>query len=175
FLLEFHFTITYQPGKLAVVPDALSRQDNVYPREGKFYLNSMTLHSKTLKLQDAQLSDPCCRDIRSNITLYSKNYSISKHDLLLYKEKIVVPDNPSLKLSILKSRHNSPLADFSWLGMTRDIKDYVNSCYDCNCKEASNHQKYGNCCVLFLDLSLSTLEDSTESLHSLSSRVQRTN
>ncbi|KNZ46483.1 hypothetical protein VP01_7224g2, partial [Puccinia sorghi] len=22
--------------------------------------------------------------------------------------------------------------DFSWPGMTRDVKDYVNSCYDCN-------------------------------------------
>ncbi|KNZ47040.1 transposon Tf2-11 polyprotein type 1, partial [Puccinia sorghi] len=61
--------------------------------------------------------------------------------LLLYKEKIVVPNNPSLKLSILESRHDSPLAghfgqektyslisrDFSWPGMTRDVKDYVNS------------------------------------------------
>ncbi|KNZ61586.1 uncharacterized protein VP01_13825g1, partial [Puccinia sorghi] len=50
----------------------------------------------------------------------------------------MVPDNPSLKLSILKSRHDSPLAghfgqektyslisrDFSWPGMTRDVKDY---------------------------------------------------
>ncbi|KNZ58963.1 hypothetical protein VP01_1826g4 [Puccinia sorghi] len=44
------------------------------------------------------------------ITLYSKDYSISKNDLLLHKEKIVVPDNPSLKLSILKSRHDFPLA-----------------------------------------------------------------
>ncbi|KNZ61311.1 retrotransposon nucleocapsid protein, partial [Puccinia sorghi] len=87
FLSEFHFTITYRPGKLAVVRDALSHRDNFYPREGKAFannnpdnvrtifsplthfnslkvcLNSMTLHSKTLKLQDAQLSDPRCRDI----------------------------------------------------------------------------------------------------------------
>ncbi|KNZ61890.1 uncharacterized protein VP01_13435g1, partial [Puccinia sorghi] len=92
-----------------VVPDALSRQDNVYPREGeafannnpdnvqtifsplthfdspKVYLNSMTLHSKTLKLQDAQLSDPRCRDIQNNIALHSKDYSISKNNLLLQK------------------------------------------------------------------------------------------
>ncbi|KNZ43789.1 putative retrotransposon nucleocapsid protein, partial [Puccinia sorghi] len=47
FLLEFHFNIPYQPGKLEVVPDALS-----------LGLNSMKLHSKTLELQDAQLSDP---------------------------------------------------------------------------------------------------------------------
>ncbi|MBW0524171.1 hypothetical protein O181_063886 [Austropuccinia psidii MF-1] len=31
FLSEFHFTITYCPGRLATLPDALSRWDNVYP------------------------------------------------------------------------------------------------------------------------------------------------
>ncbi|MBW0499368.1 hypothetical protein O181_039083 [Austropuccinia psidii MF-1] len=31
FLLEFHFTITYLPGRLATLPDALSRWYNVYP------------------------------------------------------------------------------------------------------------------------------------------------
>ncbi|KNZ48723.1 putative retrovirus polyprotein [Puccinia sorghi] len=40
FLSEFHFTITYQPGKLAVVLDALSRRDKVYPREGKAFTNN---------------------------------------------------------------------------------------------------------------------------------------
>ncbi|KNZ47791.1 uncharacterized protein VP01_6142g1, partial [Puccinia sorghi] len=53
-------------------------------------------------------------------------------------KKIVVPDNSSLKLSILKSRHDSPLAghfgkektyslisqDFSWPAMTRDNQKY---------------------------------------------------
>ncbi|KNZ50051.1 putative reverse transcriptase-RNaseH-integrase [Puccinia sorghi] len=92
-----------------------------------------------------------------SLVIRHKEYSISKNDLLLYKEKIVVPDNPSLKLSILKSRHDSPLAghfgqektyslisqDFSWPGMTRDIKDYVNSCYDCNRNKSSKHWKYG--------------------------------
>ncbi|KNZ51414.1 uncharacterized protein VP01_3967g1, partial [Puccinia sorghi] len=91
-----------------------------------------------------------------NITSYLKEYSISKNDLLLYKEKIVVPDNPSLKLSILESRHYSPLAghfgqektyrlisrDFSWPGMTRDLKDNVKSCYDCNHNKSSKHRKY---------------------------------
>ncbi|KNZ45409.1 uncharacterized protein VP01_8155g1, partial [Puccinia sorghi] len=106
----------------------------------RFCLNSMTLHSKTLDLRDAQLSDPHCRDIRSNITLYSKDYSISKNDLLLYKEKIVVADNPSLKQ---EKTYSLISQDFSWPGMTRDVKDYVNSCYDCNCNKSSKHQKYG--------------------------------
>ncbi|KNZ45135.1 hypothetical protein VP01_8452g1 [Puccinia sorghi] len=109
----------------------------------KVYLNPMKIHSTTLELQDAQLSDTSCRDIQSNITLYLKDYSISKNDLLLYKEKMVFPDNPSLKLSINESKHASPLAEFSWPGMTRDFKNYVNSCYDCNHKKSSNHHKYG--------------------------------
>ncbi|KNZ46985.1 hypothetical protein VP01_6776g1 [Puccinia sorghi] len=27
--------------------------------------------------------------------------------------------------------------------MTRDVKDYVNSCYDCNRNKSSKHRKYG--------------------------------
>ncbi|MBW0569165.1 hypothetical protein O181_108880 [Austropuccinia psidii MF-1] len=32
---EFHFSITYRPGRLATIPDALSRWDNVYPEKGE--------------------------------------------------------------------------------------------------------------------------------------------
>ncbi|MBW0472988.1 hypothetical protein O181_012703 [Austropuccinia psidii MF-1] len=34
FLSEFHFSITYCPGRLATLPDALSHRDNVYPEKG---------------------------------------------------------------------------------------------------------------------------------------------
>ncbi|MBW0579414.1 hypothetical protein O181_119129, partial [Austropuccinia psidii MF-1] len=34
FLSEFHFTLTYHPGRLATLPDALSCQDNMYPERG---------------------------------------------------------------------------------------------------------------------------------------------
>ncbi|MBW0540978.1 hypothetical protein O181_080693 [Austropuccinia psidii MF-1] len=34
FLSEFHFIITYQPGRLATLPDALSYWDNMYPETG---------------------------------------------------------------------------------------------------------------------------------------------
>ncbi|MBW0467166.1 hypothetical protein O181_006881 [Austropuccinia psidii MF-1] len=34
FISEFHFTITYRPGRLATLPDALSLQEDVYPEKG---------------------------------------------------------------------------------------------------------------------------------------------
>ncbi|MBW0556660.1 hypothetical protein O181_096375, partial [Austropuccinia psidii MF-1] len=39
FLSEFHFTITYRPGRLATLPDALSRQDKVYPERGVDFIS----------------------------------------------------------------------------------------------------------------------------------------
>ncbi|MBW0564783.1 hypothetical protein O181_104498 [Austropuccinia psidii MF-1] len=39
FLAEFHFTITYRPGRLATLPDALSRWDDVYPERGVDFIS----------------------------------------------------------------------------------------------------------------------------------------
>ncbi|MBW0489407.1 hypothetical protein O181_029122 [Austropuccinia psidii MF-1] len=39
FLSEFHFSITYRPGRLAILPDALSRWDNVYPERGEDFIS----------------------------------------------------------------------------------------------------------------------------------------
>ncbi|MBW0588424.1 hypothetical protein O181_128139 [Austropuccinia psidii MF-1] len=39
FLSAFHFTITYCPGRLATLPDALSCWDNVYPERGAEFIS----------------------------------------------------------------------------------------------------------------------------------------
>ncbi|MBW0582857.1 hypothetical protein O181_122572 [Austropuccinia psidii MF-1] len=39
FLSEFHFTITYRPGRLAPLPDALSHRDNMYPERGVDFIS----------------------------------------------------------------------------------------------------------------------------------------
>ncbi|MBW0548196.1 hypothetical protein O181_087911 [Austropuccinia psidii MF-1] len=46
FLSEFHFTITYLPGRLATLPDVLSRWDNMYPERGVDFIskNPQTFH-----------------------------------------------------------------------------------------------------------------------------------
>ncbi|MBW0520526.1 hypothetical protein O181_060241 [Austropuccinia psidii MF-1] len=70
-------------------------------------------------------------------------YSLdTSSQLLLFKDQVVVPNDPTIQLSILQKRHDSPLAgnpgqektlklvkrDFHWSGMTQFIKDYVSSC-----------------------------------------------
>ncbi|MBW0574820.1 hypothetical protein O181_114535 [Austropuccinia psidii MF-1] len=46
FLSEFHFTITYRPGRMATLPDAFSCGDNMYPERGVDFIskNPQTFH-----------------------------------------------------------------------------------------------------------------------------------
>ncbi|MBW0484862.1 hypothetical protein O181_024577 [Austropuccinia psidii MF-1] len=39
FLSEFHFSITYHPGRLATLPDAVSHWDHVYPERGVDFIS----------------------------------------------------------------------------------------------------------------------------------------
>ncbi|MBW0572594.1 hypothetical protein O181_112309 [Austropuccinia psidii MF-1] len=69
-------------------------------------------------------------------------FSSSSSQLLLFKDRVVVPNDPTIQLSILQKPHDSPLAghpnqektlklvkrDFHWYGMTQFIKDYVSQC-----------------------------------------------
>ncbi|MBW0559467.1 hypothetical protein O181_099182 [Austropuccinia psidii MF-1] len=59
FFSEFHFSITYHPGRLATLPDALSRQDDVYPgREIDFISkNPQSFHQalKQNKIEESRI------------------------------------------------------------------------------------------------------------------------
>ncbi|MBW0590451.1 hypothetical protein O181_130166 [Austropuccinia psidii MF-1] len=52
FLSEFHFSITYRPGRLATLPDALSRRDNVYPERGEDFISNNPMNFQQLIKQD---------------------------------------------------------------------------------------------------------------------------
>jgi len=56
-LSEFHFTITYRPGKWAVIPDTLSRRDDVYPEGGMDYIKKNPINfQQIIKQDDIQVS-----------------------------------------------------------------------------------------------------------------------
>ncbi|MBW0584089.1 hypothetical protein O181_123804, partial [Austropuccinia psidii MF-1] len=123
FLSEFHFSITYRPGRLANLPDALSRQDNVYPERGVDFIskNPQNFH-QVLKqneieesiffsirvkvfsdlvdqIQNAVLQD---KDYKEILKQLARGESVSDYTLepqaklLLFKDRVVIPSNHEL-------------------------------------------------------------------------------
>ncbi|MBW0511373.1 hypothetical protein O181_051088 [Austropuccinia psidii MF-1] len=184
FLSEFHTSITYHTGLLATLLDALSRRENVYPerREDLISKNPMTFQQLIKQdevqpsryfsvkvesfsnlidsIQKALLQDSQYRSIPEELGKgkYIQDYSLdSSSQLLLFKDWVVVPNDPTIQLSILQKCHDCPLAghpgqektlklvkrDFDWSGMTQFIKDYVSSCQQCSRDKNIHHKRFG--------------------------------
>ncbi|MBW0539822.1 hypothetical protein O181_079537 [Austropuccinia psidii MF-1] len=184
FLSEFHFSITYHPGRLATLPDALSRPDDVYLERGEDFISKNPMNFRQLIRQDevqpstyfavkvesfSNLIDSIHNTLwqdfqyRSILQELGKGKSIQDYSLdsssqiLLFKDWVVVPNDPTIQLRILQKRHDSPLAghpgqektlklvkqDFHLSGMTQFIKDYVSSCQQCSRNKNIHHNKFG--------------------------------
>ncbi|MBW0500122.1 hypothetical protein O181_039837 [Austropuccinia psidii MF-1] len=184
FLSEFHFLITYRPGHLATLPDALSRWDNIYPERGEdFIIKNPMSFQQLIKQDEVQPSRYFAVKVESFSNLIDsiqnalwqdsqyrsilrelgkgksiQDYSLdSSSQLLLFKDQVVVPNDPTIQLSILQKRHDSPLAGhpgqektlklfkqyFHWSCMTQFIKDYVSSCQQCSRSKNIHHKKFG--------------------------------
>ncbi|MBW0500388.1 hypothetical protein O181_040103 [Austropuccinia psidii MF-1] len=183
FLSEIHFSITYCPGHLTSLPDALSHWDDIYPERGedsirknpmnyqkiikedeiqasKFFVVKMEAFSNLIEsIQKALWQDSQHRSILQDLgkCKYVQYYSLDSSSQLLFKDRVVVPNDPKIQLSILQKRHDSPLAgppgqektlrlveqDFHWSGMTQFIKDYVSSCQQCSRNKNIQHKKFG--------------------------------
>ncbi|MBW0577070.1 hypothetical protein O181_116785, partial [Austropuccinia psidii MF-1] len=184
FLSEFDLSITYRPGCLATLPDDLSRRDGVYPERGEYFIikNPMN-YQKINKQEEIQASkffavkveacsnliesiqkelwqDPQYRRILKDLGKGKsvQDYSLdSPSQLLLFKDWVVVPNDPTIQLRILQKRLDSPLAGhlgqektlqlvkwyFHWYSMTQFIKDYVSSCQQCSRNKNIHHKRFG--------------------------------
>ncbi|MBW0488548.1 hypothetical protein O181_028263 [Austropuccinia psidii MF-1] len=184
FLSEFHFSITYRPGRLATLLDALSHWDSVYLERGEDFIRKNPMSFQQLIKQDEvqpsryfevkveSLSnsiesiqkklwqDPQYRSILQELGKVKsvQDYSLdSSSQLLLFKDRVVVPNDPTIQLSILKKHHDSPLAghpgqektlklvkrDLHWSKMTQFIKDYVSSCQQFSRNKNIHDKKFG--------------------------------
>ncbi|MBW0559813.1 hypothetical protein O181_099528, partial [Austropuccinia psidii MF-1] len=184
FLSEFHFSITYCPGRLATLLGALSRRDDVYLERGEDFISKNPMNFQQLIKQDevqpsryfsvkvesfSNLIDSIQKKLwqdsqyRSILEELGKGKSIQDYSLdsssqpLLFKDQVVVPNDPTIQLSILQKRHDSPLAghpgkektlklvkrDFHWSGMTQFIKDCVSTCQQCSRNKNIHHKKFG--------------------------------
>ncbi|MBW0512547.1 hypothetical protein O181_052262 [Austropuccinia psidii MF-1] len=137
FLSEFHFTISYFPGRLATLPDALSHQDDMYPERGLNFIskNPQNFHhiikqdgiqeSRSFSIKVEIFSDLVDqiqkevwqdKDYEEIIKQIERGESVTDYSLepqaklLLFKDRVVTPRNEKIQLNILRKHHDSPLA-----------------------------------------------------------------
>ncbi|MBW0486112.1 hypothetical protein O181_025827 [Austropuccinia psidii MF-1] len=164
--------------------DASSHWDNIYLERGEDFISKNTMNFQQLikkdevqpsryfavkresfsnfheSIQKKLWQDPQYRSVLQELGKGKsvQDYSLdSSSQLLLFKDRLVVPNDPTIQLSILQKHHNSPLAgnpwqettlkpfkqDFHWSGMTQFIKDDVSSCQQCSRNKNIHHKKFG--------------------------------
>jgi hypothetical protein len=144
--LGFDFSIEYKPGKDNLAADALSRS---------FFLAlSGPVNPLLPQIITAVDADPKWQQIKSQCvqgTCADPFYQV-KHNILYYRNRIVVPSTPNLIQAILAEFHSSLLgghagiartkaritAQFMWPSMSRDIKLFVSQCLVCQQAKTSN-------------------------------------
>ncbi|MBW0537886.1 hypothetical protein O181_077601 [Austropuccinia psidii MF-1] len=150
FLSEFHLSITYHPGRLATLPNALSHSRS-------FPIKVEVFSDLVYQIQKAVWQD---KDYKKILKQLARGESVSDYTLepqaklLLFKDTVVIPRNDEVQLDILQKHHDSLLAghpgeektlkliqrDFYWAGMNQIIKEYVSSCQQYS-RSKNIHQK----------------------------------
>ncbi|MBW0518374.1 hypothetical protein O181_058089 [Austropuccinia psidii MF-1] len=140
FISEFHFSITYSPGRLATLPDALSRRDNMYPERGVDFISKspQSLHQviKQDGIQESRFSSIKAeifpylvdkiqkevwkdKDYKEILKKLARGESVTDYSLepqsklLLFKDTVVIPSNGEIQLNMLQKHHESPLVSYT--------------------------------------------------------------
>lgn len=186
-LAAYNFIINYRPGKLNGKADVLSRLEQYRPEKGgdedqpitsvlkkdhfsqlapaagTFLLSSARLASisTTPKWNDdflaqvktAAVNDPAYQDALANP---GKNRTV-QDGVLYHKHLLWIPDDRTLKDSVLASEHDSGVAghtgmdrtedlvrrNFWWPDMETTIREYVRTCHECQQNKNPRHGVYG--------------------------------
>ncbi|SPC62077.1 uncharacterized protein UHOD_12159 [Ustilago sp. UG-2017b] len=114
----------------------------------------------TDKIRDALPRDPWTSSPLEQVHLGSSptGFAINSMNLLTYQDLVVVPNVDDLRLLIVQDRHDSPSVghpgrrktlslvhrSFFWLGMSKFVHTFVDSCETCRRIKAVRHKPYGH-------------------------------
>ncbi|PNX73909.1 hypothetical protein L195_g029819, partial [Trifolium pratense] len=137
--LGYDFAIEYKPGRDNIAADALSRS---------FMMALFSHHSILIQqIHEAIKADSTLTALKAQClagTQADTNYQV-QHDSLFWKDRLVVPAQPSLIAQILTEFHASPIGghsgilctkaricqQFYWPNMSKDIVKSVSECLIC--------------------------------------------
>jgi hypothetical protein len=143
FLCEYDFDIRYIKGKDNKVADALSRKVH------ELHATTISMYRTELKdiILEAANADLQYQILVEKLQQHEKPqtkecYTLGTDDLLLYKNRVYVPNDIELKLAILKEMHNVTYAGhlgyqktvaavkshYFWSGMKKEIAEYIARC-----------------------------------------------
>nr|KYP68328.1 Retrotransposable element Tf2 [Cajanus cajan] len=156
-LQGFSYEILYKPGKQNRVADALSRVPDSH--ELIFLAISTIIPDIVEQLKNffsAQADGIALVQQLSSATT-TKPHFIVAHGLVYFKNRLFIPEIPSLRSSILHEFHASPMAghfgvkatlarlaaSFAWPSMAKDVKAFVRSCSTCQHNKSVTSKKQG--------------------------------
>jgi hypothetical protein len=158
FLCEYDFDIKHIKGKENKVVDALSRKVH-------------ELHATTISMYRTEVKDRILEVANTDLQYRSlvaklqqrerpqtkESYTLGTDGLLLYKNRVYVPNVRELKLAILNEMHNMAYArhpgyqktvavvksHYFWLGMKKEIVEYIARCMECQKVKAEHRYPAG--------------------------------
>jgi len=144
-LLGYTYEIMYKPGSANRVADALSRLDESLPQ-----MIGLTVPQCELvtKIQEIYSSNSTLKHLYQQVLRCPEEYPGFKvvKGILLYHDKIFIPDQSPLKQVLLDEFHATPMAghagihrtygrlsnNFYWKGMKKDVAEFVKGCVVCS-------------------------------------------
>lgn len=164
YLQQFDYTIEYKPGVDNVVADALSRRSD-HETALTASVNEVTVSTSTndesilTQIKHAYTLDEYCRTILLNHEAKenSSEWKVDEHGLLRRHEQILVPNDQTIRTTIITCNHDDLTAShrgvaktvelisriFYWKNMHRDIKEYISTCISCQQNKVSNQAPLG--------------------------------
>jgi hypothetical protein len=146
FLCEYEFDIKHIKGKENKVADALSRKvHKLHATTISMYLTEMKDKILEASNADLQYKNLVAKLQQCERPQTQESYTLGTSGLLLYKNRVYVPNDRELKLAILKEMHNMAYAGhpgypktmaavkshYFWLGLKKEIAEYIARCMEC--------------------------------------------
>jgi len=159
-LADYNYEIIYQPGKLNVVADALSRM----PTQEANAVSEFSVPELKQMIRESYLEDKEASAIKSRIENLGEDHKGNfelVEDLLYLTEgetkRLWVPNNDRLRTSILQEFHETTFSGhlgasktydrlyqhYYWPGMWKDVQNFTESCTTCQRTKASQKSTAG--------------------------------